>query len=83
MANPSDVDWSDGVFVINPPSKKTPESTLIWCHGLGDSYEGFSDLMEMISPHLPNTRYSSTYECDSSMCVTAVCVWQQWYGVVW
>jgi predicted esterase len=41
--------------VIEPAKKHT--STIVWCHGLGDSSAGFSDLFRYyICPKLQNTR---------------------------
>jgi predicted esterase len=69
----------NNAYIVNPANNSTHKKTLIWLHGLGDSYNGFKDLFENLQ--LPNTRIVIPNAPNVPVTINGGMVMPAWYDI--
>lgn len=47
----------DGTIIVTPTPESSQSGTIIICHGLGDTSEGFLDVAQHLSKHVPHVKF--------------------------
>jgi len=72
----------DGTITITPQNEANQSATVIICHGLGDSSEGFSDVAEHLSSKLPYAKFILPTAPVQKVTMNMGMAMASWYDIV-
>lgn len=72
----------DGTITVTPKNETDQTSTIIICHGLGDSSEGFIDVAENLSSQLPQAKFILPTAPTQKVTMNMGMAMPSWYDIV-
>ncbi|KAL9189992.1 hypothetical protein ACHAXT_009667 [Thalassiosira profunda] len=72
----------DGTITLTPANEASQSATVIICHGLGDSAEGFADVAEQLSSSLPYAKFILPTAPTQKVTMNMGMAMPSWYDIV-
>lgn len=72
----------DGTIIVSPSNESLQSATVIICHGLGDTAEGFVDVAEHLSTTLPHVKFILPTAKTQKVTMNMGMAMPSWYDIV-
>lgn len=72
----------DGTIIVSPTNESLQSATVIICHGLGDSSEGFADVAEHLSSQMPYVKFILPTAPTQKVTMNMGMAMPSWYDIV-
>jgi lysophospholipase-2 len=72
----------DGTIIVSPTNESLQSGTIIICHGLGDTAEGFVDVAEQFSSALPHIKFILPTAPTQKVTMNMGMAMPSWYDIV-
>mmetsp|Transcript_15608 Transcript_15608/g.25636 ORF Transcript_15608/g.25636 Transcript_15608/m.25636 type:complete len:286 (+) Transcript_15608:160-1017(+) len=72
----------DGTIIVSPTNESLQSATIIICHGLGDSSEGFVDVAEHLASRLPYVKFILPTAKTQKVTMNMGMAMPSWYDIV-
>lgn len=72
----------DGTITVTPQNEADQSATVVICHGLGDSSEGFSDVAEHLSSQLPYAKFILPTAPTQKVTMNMGMAMPSWYDII-
>eukprot|EP00574_Skeletonema_japonicum_P005392 CAMPEP_0201724666 /NCGR_PEP_ID=MMETSP0593-20130828/8349_1 /ASSEMBLY_ACC=CAM_ASM_000672 /TAXON_ID=267983 /ORGANISM="Skeletonema japonicum, Strain CCMP2506" /LENGTH=285 /DNA_ID=CAMNT_0048215967 /DNA_START=85 /DNA_END=942 /DNA_ORIENTATION=- len=72
----------DGTIIVSPSNESLQSATVIICHGLGDSSEGFVDVAEHLATQMPYAKFILPTAKTQKVTMNMGMAMPSWYDIV-
>lgn len=72
----------DGTIIVSPSNESLQSATIVICHGLGDSSEGFVDVAEHLASQMPHVKFILPTAKTQKVTMNMGMAMPSWYDIV-